>query len=395
MRSVPKSSLRPINRLRILKTVEERGEVTRRALSASLEIPPNTLSRLVRELLDAGLLELSEMDASASRPRGRPEFSLSLSSRTCLVGIFLTAYQQAISIGTLSGAVLAEQPIQLTDIGDPLGSMDEIARAVLDLLAQNRLSAEGVLGIAVAVAGDVDTDSGHLKDAPQMGWSDVPVARLVEAATGLPVVVEAIELAYARAEAAQCGRARGSSLLAAHVELGLEGSLFVDQHPVQSSSGALGQIAHIPVPGAAKACYCGRTGCLRTVASGWAIVDNISPTRFRTAKLREIYRQASNLRSLIDLATKEDPRTVEAFRAAGWQLGDAILTLADPLQLDLVVLCGPVGICPPYAEGFVRSIQAHGQHDGAPKVHVGTLSPAQVVNRLALEELLLSEPVSL
>src|SRR5260221_2781737 len=49
--------------------------------------------------------------------------------------------------------------------------------------------ASGVIGLGIGVAGQVDTEAGIVRAAPNLGWRDFPLGRQLEAAMKLPVVV--------------------------------------------------------------------------------------------------------------------------------------------------------------------------------------------------------------
>jgi predicted NBD/HSP70 family sugar kinase len=51
-------------------------------------------------------------------------------------------------------------------------------------------AAAKVMGVGVVVSGDIDTETGVVRMSPRMNWSDVPLAALLQARLGLPVVVD-------------------------------------------------------------------------------------------------------------------------------------------------------------------------------------------------------------
>jgi len=65
-----------------------------------------------------------------------------------------------------------------------------IAELVRELLTEADGSGAGVLGLGVAVSGDVDRGAGVVRYSPFLDWRDVPLAELAAMTTGLPVTVD-------------------------------------------------------------------------------------------------------------------------------------------------------------------------------------------------------------
>jgi glucokinase len=101
------------------------------------------------------------------------------------------------------------------------------------------------------------------------GWRDVPLAAEIRRATGLPCVIENDVNAAAVHECALRGH-HGSMLFVA-VGTGIGGALTVDGRVWRGASGVAGEIGNMVIERDGALCWCGRRGCLNTVASGSAI----------------------------------------------------------------------------------------------------------------------------
>ena len=95
--------------------------------------------------------------------------------------------------------------------------------------------------------------------------------------------------------------------------------------------GAAGEIGHTKVEAAAGLpCRCGATGCLETLAGGWALV----------AKAREAGHEVSHLRDLVALALQGDPTARGLLRDSGRELGEVLAVAINLLNPAAVVIGG-------------------------------------------------------
>jgi N-acetylglucosamine kinase len=124
-------------------------------------------------------------------------------------------------------------------------------------------------GLALAVAGVVDpaTGVGRVANIPAIDGLDL--ARALEAAVGLPVLVRNDADCFALAEA-RLGAGRGHGIvLGLILGTGIGGGLVIDGRLVRGARGVAGEWGHGPVIRGDHAfpCACGQTGCVETIGS--------------------------------------------------------------------------------------------------------------------------------
>lgn len=125
--------------------------------------------------------------------------------------------------------------------------------------------------IGIALPGHVDTMSGNVRLAVNLGAPELPLARLVERELGRPCFIEH----DARAAAIwleQRGHVDGKgSLVYLSVGTGISAGIVLDGRPLDGASGLAGEIGHVLADPNGPLCPCGLRGCLETVAGGPAI----------------------------------------------------------------------------------------------------------------------------
>lgn len=246
---------------------------------------------------------------------------------------------------TAEGEILAtgRRPTPRHDAEDVLATVSDV---VQELAAA---SAEPVEGVGVGVAGLVDADRSKVYFAPNLRWSQVPVRTILEASTGLPVVVENDGNVAAWGEY-RFGAGRGASdMVLVTVGTGIGGGIVIDGRLFRGAHGAAGEIGHLNAVPDGRACGCGRGGCWEQYASGNALVRE---ARELAAERRS---EAGLLLSLGDgtpegvqgtdvteAARAGDPIAVEAFTRVGTWLGRGLADLAAVLDPEVFVIGGGV-----------------------------------------------------
>lgn len=215
----------------------------------------------------------------------------------------------------------------------------ETVLATTDLLRSFNADLENgkLLGIGVGTPGLVDSRTGVIRMAPDLGWREVPVGAILAERFEVPVAV------LNRAKAAALGEAwRGAgegidNLIYVSISTGIAAGIVIDQRLYFGESMSAGELGHTTVLPDGPLCACGNRGCLQTVAASPAIL----------ARARERLRQvdARGVRPVsrdLDLLTLED--LADAERAGDSLTGEVLDETAELLGLaaaNLVNLFNP------------------------------------------------------
>ncbi|MBM4346233.1 MAG: ROK family protein [Deltaproteobacteria bacterium] len=227
----------------------------------------------------------------------------------------------------------------------PTGRATDAARivsAVSAICADLHRAGHRVVGVGVGFPGSVDTRSGVARSSVMLdGWRDVPLARLIGNAVGLPCAVDNDVRAAAVAEVAELvgvgDAAAAGTIVVCAVGTGIGGALVINGTLTHGGHGIAGEIGHVVVDPRGPLCRCGRRGCVGVLASGPAIE--------RAARLGP--------GGLADAFAAGQPgvrRAVE--RAARW-LAAALADVVHLVDPDLIVIGGGVSALGPAFLGAV------------------------------------------
>jgi predicted NBD/HSP70 family sugar kinase len=185
--------------------------------------------------------------------------------------------------------------------------------------------------LGVALSGDVDRESGQVRYSPFLGWRDVPLAELLEDATGLTTTLENDVKALTVAEQWFGDGVGASSFAVVTVGAGIGSALVVGGGLVSGAYGVAGEIGHVPISPTGPACHCGGTGCVEAIAATGAIVDRARAVTNEPALTME---------QAVDRARGGDPELLEVFATAGRAIGLGLAALVNLFGPERVVVSG-------------------------------------------------------
>jgi len=342
------TSVRLANLGVVLRHVAEHGPCSRASVAAQSGLTRGTVSSLVTELLELGLLREGGI---VGPPRvGRPGVSLELADTVVGLGLEVNVDYLAVCVEDLRGDVRHERRVPCdnrgADVDRTLGRLAELANEALRAAA---LDDHCCVGAAIAVPGLVDEATATLLRAPNLDWSDVPVASIVGAQldTSRPLFLENESNAAALAEHRR-GAAQGlSSFICVFGEVGVGGGIFVNGELFRGAHGFGGEIGHAVVDPDGPLCACGNHGCLETYVGEEAIARDAG-----LATLPDGRRSITT--ALVERATAGDERTLAALARAADTLGATLASTINLFDLDGVVLGGCYG---PLSSWLVEGIE--------------------------------------
>lgn len=210
-----------------------------------------------------------------------------------LLGFDIGGTKRVLVVGDHKARPLVRRRIPMTFSGDwrlDLEGMIGEARALLESARRSGgAGARSLEAIGVAAPGPVDVGRGLLVNPPNLpGWREVPLARVLGKAFGVPVRVENDANAAALAEY-RFGAGRGvEDLVYLTMSTGVGGGVVSGGRLVEGATGAAGELGHIPIVRGGRRCACGLRGCLEAYTGGQAWAKHLrrkTPTTSRVHAL--------------------------------------------------------------------------------------------------------------
>ncbi|MEU9265941.1 ROK family protein [Streptomyces sp. NPDC048251] len=314
----------------VFTTVLSQGPLTRLELARRAGLSAAAVTKAVRPLFASGYL-VEDADTEARSALGRPANLVRVDGgRALFLGLKLTGDAIFGVLTDLRCRILLARRVPLTDRAAKavLASTAEVVR---ELLTEADGYGVRVMGLGIAVSGDVDRGEGVVRYSPFLEWRDVPLAELACAVTGLPVTVDNDVRALTVAEQWFGAGVGLSNFAVVTVGAGVGCGLVVHGRVVAGAHGVAGEIGHVTVDPNGPLCHCGNRGCVEAIAADPAILARI---RERTGV------EVTDTTEAVDLARRGDDHAREAYSRAGEAIGRGIATVANLLGPERVVISG-------------------------------------------------------
>ncbi|MGF1662794.1 MAG: ROK family protein [Kineosporiaceae bacterium] len=372
------AGLRRANLSLVLRHLLAAGPRSRAAVADEVGLTKATVSSLVADLLDRRLVVEGRADRRV--PVGRPGRLLHVASGS-VVGVGATVTADAVDVlaRDLSYRDVARARV-VTDVraAGAERAMALLGGAVSDVLALAVSAGWHVAGLTVAVPGLVDVPHGAVVVAPNLGWRDQPLVKLLS--EGLdqpdpPIGVDNDATLAAVAEHA-CGVAAGTAdLVTITGDVGVGVGVVLDGRLVRGAVGFGGELGHAPLASPDRVCGCGRRGCWETEVGLGALLRTAA-TGPGDPLLDQGLDVPSRLRTVRERAQAGDERAGAAVAAVAAALGRGAAVLVNLVNPSALVLGGYFGVLadllvPTVVRALDRDVLA--PHAGGCTVHGSTL----------------------
>lgn len=257
----------------LLRLLHVRGSTSRADLTSLTGLNRSTVRALTAELVEAGLVRESAPVGRGGA--GRPSITVEPESDRVFVLALDVGVEHltAVRVG-LGGVVLDRR-----ELGQSARDYD-VARTVCRLTAMvDEMRADVAPGatcvaVGVGVCGVVSTDDGVVRSAPNLGWVDVPLRRLLADAldTRLRLEVGNDGDLGAMAEHLRGAAVGLSDVVFISGEVGIGGGIVLSGRPVGGRGGYAGEIGHMSIDPKGQLCRCGRRGCWETEIGDAAVL---------------------------------------------------------------------------------------------------------------------------
>ena len=337
------NTIRDINRQIVLNYVRERGPISRAEIAHETALQRSTVSLIVEELRVDGLIE----EVSGESTGGRPPILLSLRTADAVaIGVDLGTKRTIVAASDLVGRVLEQETFE-TD-PDSKKTTREIVDRARKLIKSNNGTIEG---IGLSLPGLVDPEGRELF-IPTFKWRDLPLAKDISSATGLPVTMDNDANAAAQAELwfgrPEIREVRDFILVL--VEDGVGTGIVFDGQVYRGENGAAGEFGHMTIgQGAPVVCASGSRECWEAFAS----------ERSALARYKNLVGNSNgtsiSFGDLIDLALRNDGPARAALKETANYLGIGIANLIRGLAPEAVIVGGPIVRAWPVISADIRN----------------------------------------
>lgn len=168
---------RIINRRLILEKIRRQGKVSRADLAKQTAIRPPTVSAVIRELLDDGLVK--EVGIGKKTGGRMPQMLALNHNQPLTLGFELSETSIHAGLCDLAGTLTSKMKVSITP-PSPEEAVEQLYEIGSGMLEDAGLTWEKLVGVGVAVPGHLNFAEGRIRWSKPFGWRDVPLKSMCE-----------------------------------------------------------------------------------------------------------------------------------------------------------------------------------------------------------------------
>ncbi|NBE96807.1 ROK family transcriptional regulator [Nonomuraea sp. KC401] len=297
------------------------GAQSRAQLAKKTGLSAPTLTRLVRPLLDAGVLVESESVRTTGRGRSSVLLDVVADDHR-YVGVKLTRESIYAVLTNLRAEVLASEmlPEPSLDVPDVVSCVAGVVSRMEDRAGRP------VRGVGVTVGGRVDKGE-TVADSPFLDWHEVPFRTLLAEQVDAPLFLanDVVGLTMAQ-QWFGYGRTYPDFALLT-VGAGVGYGLVINHELVPT---LVSPIGHLPVDPHGPLCPAGHRGCMTALVTSGAMANTVSLAHGRLTTYDEV----------LELAEAGDPAAARVVAEAAHAVGRATAAITSLTGVDRIILSG-------------------------------------------------------
>ena len=225
--------------------------------------------------------------------------------------------------------------------------IQDMAGCAQEALERAGLTLENLAGVGVGIPGVADMDTGRVIFCTNLGWRNVPLREIFRRFMDKPVLMDNDATVAALAESVAGVSAGSSSSVFVTLGTGVGGGVILGGKVWRGAHGVGTEIGHMILEMDGVPCTCGNRGCLERYCSATAI---IRMARELTADHPESLIcqriggdvEKLNAKIVLDAAKEGDPIAMKVFRRYVTCLSQALASIMQLLDPEVMVLGGGV-----------------------------------------------------
>ncbi len=199
-----------------------------------------------------------------------------------------------------------------------------------------------VIGVGVALPGLIDPVRGINYTYPHLNHPNHSLPDLLQELFNAPTYLLNDTKATILGEH-RFGLAKGKNhVLSINIDWGIGLAAILNGELLQGASGFAGELGHIQIQESGQLCYCGKVGCLDTMASAYALIQRVKAGLLegRISKLAEEDIDRIDVETVIDQANAGDAFAIDMLTEIGSELGRGLSIAVHLFNPERIIING-------------------------------------------------------
>ena len=298
----------------VYRLIDQLGPVSRIDLSRLAQLAPASITKIVREMLEAHLVQ--ELEIKEAGNRGRPAVGLVVETEAWhYLSLRISRGEIFLALRDLSSKLVVEESQELA-LKDDSPLLDRIISHIDQFFIRHQKKLERLTSIAITLFG---------------------------ASRGARDVIQVV------------------------IDHNVGAGVITDGHLLHAGSSSLVEIGHTQVDPYGKRCYCGNHGCLETIASVDSILE-LAQLRLNQSMSSMLHGQPLTVDSLCQAALRGDLLAKDIITGVGAHVGRILAIMVNLFNPQKILIGSPLSkaadILFPVISDSIRqqALPAYSQH---------------------------------
>lgn len=271
-----------------------------------------------------------------------------------IVGVDLGGTKIATALTDTDSDILRYETVPIDPHAGPEATVAAMAASVQRVTSD--VPKSSVLGVGVAIAGQVQPHTGRVVYSPNLRWTNVPFADMLAQHMKWPIYV-ANDTAMAALGELMYGAAHGKRhVLAVFVGTGLGAGLILDGQIYRGSAGFAGEFGQMTVRHDGPPCPSGNAGCLEGYVAGPVLIEHVRAGIAAGRDTAMVDSPELSVERIGEAYAAGDALAREVVDRAAEILGAGVANVVNLLNPEMVVLGGGVVRAVPALVERVRGV---------------------------------------
>lgn len=320
--------MKKLNKSMVLEIIRNKEPISRASIARITGMSPTSISRIVAELSEIGLVHESE---PYSEGVGRKATLLTIyPNSTATVGVYLNRDIIRLGIVNFVGKVILEREFKYDALKHSVEEViDKLADAIRDSINELGVKPPRIIGAGIGMPGIIDTKNGKIIFSAQLGWRNVDFVEMLKKRLSMDIIIDNTVKSKALAENLYgvAKHSRKSALIS--IGSGVGSAVVIDGQILRGEMNSAGEVGHTIVDPDGMLCECGRRGCLQTYIAEGALLTEANKVK-----------AVNNIGEIFKFAASGEEWAISILERAAKYIAIAINNVACMYSPDTIILSG-------------------------------------------------------
>jgi len=342
--------IREFNRLLVLNAIRTCGPISRVLLAQHLGLSRPTISSIMDMLLQEGIVREGHFLDAAPRGGRRAILVHFQADAGYILGIEMGRTHLTMILTNLTPEIVSQRSVKFAAERGPAICLPILLAEIRTFVETATVSWDTITGIGLGISSPISADT-HQCSSPlsRPGWETIDIWEVLQQAFHKPLYIDHAANMGVLSES-RCGAGRGWKdsiyvTIGASIGCGLilRGELY------RGHQGSAGELGHLSIDEHGPLCFCGKRGCLETLATTSAIIEDAWQGTSLALRMPgwergspPAGRAPGEIAAVVAAARQGDASSIAALEKAGERIGLALAALVNLFNPAAIVIDGVV-----------------------------------------------------